>query len=47
MLELIRQMPEEGIDTYKYNDMSHYLINVFPGTIWEELNIFNDDCYES
>merc|ERR1719453_2409749 len=31
----------------KFNDLVDYDIEVMPGTIWEELNMFNEDLFES
>jgi len=31
---------------YKFNDLVDHDIEVMPGTIWEELNMFNEDLFE-
>lgn len=46
MLELVRQMPSVGLDTYKFNDQTDFDIDVVPGVVWDELNTFNTDYYE-
>lgn len=32
---------------YKFNDMADFDVDVSPALIWEELNTFNVDCYDS
>lgn len=32
---------------YKFNDMTDFDIQASPGTVWEELNNFNDDFFDS
>ena len=47
MLEFIRQVPQGQLINYFYSDMTDFYLDVVPGVIWEELNNFNCDYYES
>lgn len=47
MLELVRQMPSVGVNTYQFNDMTDFDIDVVPGVVWDELNNFNSDMYDN
>jgi len=40
-------LPSVGLDHYRFNDQTDFDIDVAPGVVWEELNTFNDDCYDS
>jgi len=46
MKELVRQASASQLEIYKFNDMVDHDIEVMPGTIWEELNMFNEDLFE-
>ena len=46
MTELIRQASASELEIYKFNDLVDHDIEVSPGTIWEELNMFNEDLFE-
>jgi len=46
MLELVRQNYSENAG-YIYNDMTDFDIQCNPGVIYELLNEFNADLYES
>ena len=45
MLQLVRQ--QSNLDIYKFNDMTDHDIDVSPGLIFEELNNFNSDYFNS
>jgi len=47
MLELVRQTSACNLELQKYNDMTDFDIQSTPGVVWEELNNFNDDYFES
>lgn len=47
MLELVRQVSDSQLQLYKFNDMVDHDIEVMPGQIWEELNEFNEELFES
>lgn len=44
--ELVREASESELEIYKFNDLVDHDIEVMPGTIWEELNMFNEDLFE-
>lgn len=46
MKELVRQASASELEIYKFNDLVDHDIEVMPGTIWEELNMFNEDLFE-
>lgn len=46
MKELVREASVSQLEIYKFNDLVDHDIEVMPGTIWEELNMFNEDIYE-
>jgi len=46
MKELVRQASADQLELYKFNDLVDHDIEVMPGTIWEELNMFNEDLFE-
>ena len=46
MLTLVRQVPEDGLNTYHVSDMTDFDIDVVPGMVWDELNNFNSDYYD-
>lgn len=46
MKELVRQASESELQLYKFNDMIDHDIEVMPGQVWEELNVFNEDLFE-
>jgi hypothetical protein len=46
MLQLVRQNTE-NLEVYKFNDMTDHDIDVSPGLIFEELNNFNSDYFDS
>ena len=46
MLELVRQTTE-NLEVFKFNDMTDHDIDVTPGVIFEELNNFNSDYFDS
>lgn len=46
MLQLVRQTTE-NLEVFKFNDMTDHDIDVTPGLIFEELNNFNSDYFDS
>lgn len=46
MKELVRIPSSSQLELYKFNDLVDHDIEVMPGTIWEELNMFNEDLFE-
>jgi hypothetical protein len=46
MLQLVRQ-PKENLELYKFNDMTDHDIDVSPGIVFEELNNFNCEYFNS
>jgi len=46
MKELVREASVSELELYKFNDLVDHDIEVMPGTIWEELNMYNEDIYE-
>jgi len=46
MNELIREASASELEVYKFNDMNDYDIDVSPGFVWEELQMFNIDLFE-
>ena len=46
MLQLVRQT-SVNLEVYKFNDMTDHDIDVSPGHIFEELNNFNSDYFDS
>ena len=40
-------MPSVGVNTYQFNDMTDFDIDVVPGVVWDELNNFNSDMYDN
>lgn len=47
LFEFVRQTSESELEIYKFNDLTDHDITVPPAAIWEQLQIFNDDFYES
>lgn len=47
MLELVREISAANLDRYTFNDMTDYDIDYEPGVIFEELNNFNAEYFES
>ena len=47
MLELVRQMSAGNLERYAFNDMTDFDIDYEPGIIYEELNNFNTEYFES
>jgi len=45
MLELVRQT--SALEVQKFNDMTDFDIQTTPGEVWEELNNFNADYFDS
>lgn len=35
------------MELYKFNDLTDHDITVSPATIWEQLQVFNEDFYQS
>lgn len=46
MKELVREASVSQLELYKFNDLVDHDIEVMPGQIWEELNMFNEDLFE-
>lgn len=46
MNELIREASVSQLEIYKFNDMVDFDIDVSPGHLWEELQMFNIDLFE-
>ena len=46
MNELIREASVSQLEIYKFNDMVDFDIDVSPGHLWEELQMFNIDLYD-
>lgn len=47
MLELVRQTSVSNIEVQKFNDKTDFDIQANPSIVWDELNNFNDDYFES
>jgi len=47
MLELVRQISQGNLERYAFNDMTDFDIDYEPGVIYEELNNFNTEYFES
>jgi hypothetical protein len=47
MLELVRQTSASNLEIQKFNDMTDFDIQTTPGEVWEELNNFNADYFDS
>ena len=47
MLELVRQTSDSNLEIQKFNDMTDFDIQTTPGEVWEELNNFNADYFDS
>ena len=47
MLELVRQISAGNLERYAFNDMTDFDIDYEPGVIFEELNNFNTEYFES
>jgi serine/threonine protein kinase len=47
MLELVRQTSVSDVENLKFNDKTDFDIETDPGRLWEELNNFNADYFES
>merc|ERR1712183_1083474 len=47
MLQLVRQTSVSNLEIQKFNDMTDFDIQTTPGEVWEELNNFNADYFES
>ena len=45
-LELIREKPEGGLEDYMFNDQTDFDVSVTPGTVKDELDVFNADYCE-
>ena len=45
LLQLVRPLPTEGIDTYQFNDMTDFDIDVVPGILYDGLASFNENIY--
>jgi len=46
MKELVRQASTSQLELYKFNDFVDHDIEMTPGNLWEELNMFNEDLFE-
>jgi len=46
MTGLIIEASVSQLELYKFNDMVDFDIDVSPGHIWEELQMFNIDLYD-
>ena len=47
MLELVRQTSVQNLEMYKYNDMTDFDIQADPAVVWEEINNFNCEYFDS
>jgi len=47
MLQLVRQTSVSNLEIQKFNDMTDFDIQTSPGELWEELNNFNADYFDS
>jgi hypothetical protein len=47
MLNFVRQTSVSNLEIQKFNDMTDFDIQTTPGEVWEELNNFNADYFES
>jgi hypothetical protein len=47
MLELVRQISVGNLERYAFNDMTDYDIDYEPGVVFEELNNFNGEYFDS
>jgi len=47
MLNFVRQTSISNLEIQKFNDMTDFDIQTTPGEVWEELNNFNADYFES
>ena len=47
MLELVRQISAGNLERYAFNDMTDFDIDYEPGVIYEELNNFNTEYFDS
>lgn len=47
MLELVRQTSVSDLENLKFNDKTDFDIEADPGVLWEELNNFNSDYFDS
>jgi len=47
MLELVRQTSVSNLEAQKFNDKTDFDIQANPSIIWEELNNFNANYFES
>merc|ERR1711939_33855 len=47
MLQLVRQTSVSNLEIQKFNDMTDFDIQTSPGDVWEELNNFNCDYFDS
>merc|ERR1712159_828681 len=47
MLHLVRQTSVSNLEIQKFNDMTDFDIQTSPGDVWEELNNFNCDYFDS
>merc|ERR1712159_698527 len=47
MLQLVRQTSLANLEIQKFNDMTDFDIQTTPGDVWEELNNFNADYFDS
>jgi len=47
MLQLVRQTSVSNLEIQKFNDMTDFDIQTSPGEVWEELNTFNCDYFDS
>jgi len=46
MTGLIREASVSQLELYKFNDMVDFDIDVSPGHLWEEIQMFNIDLYD-
>ena len=46
MLEFVRQTSASQLNLYKFNDMTDHDIDVAPGVLWEDLQVFNTDFFD-
>ena len=47
MLELVRQTSVQNLEMFKYNDMTDFDIQADPAVVWEEINNFNCEYFDS
>lgn len=46
MLEFVRETSQNELEIFKFNDMTDHDIDVTPGDLWEELQVFNTEYFD-